>query len=196
MTRAEDYGPDYGLLDPSDPAQVSEYERYFYLAYAKLADNRLIRLIWDFDDGQQRLRARVPYRDQVIYRWRDADDRLVVAMAVNVNTGGGFQSAAFGFAPPPATSPEPGVGRACEVLNVMTTAHHHGRWGLASYRSFIRDFGFGDLVSRGFDVAYSTCTRRRLGSYLLLGANLLDQRLINGEDRYLLSWSIRELVSA
>jgi hypothetical protein len=191
-------GEDYGLLDPSDPAQVAEYEHYFYLAYAGLADNTLVRLIWDFDDDRQHLRARVPYRDQVIYRWRDADDRLVVAMAVNVNTGRGSQSAAFGFAPPVTpperTAPELRAGRTCEILNVMTTVHHHG-WGLASYCSFIRDFGYGDLVKRGFDIAYSTCTRRRLRSYLRLGAKLLNQAVVNGEDRYHLSWPIRELVA-
>lgn len=31
---------------------------------------------------------------------------------------------------------------------------------LATYRSFIRGFGYGDLLAHGIDIAYSTCTRR------------------------------------
>src|ERR1017187_8604834 len=59
----------YGTLDVSDPVQVAEYEYHFYLAYAGLAENRLVRLIWDWDDAGQRVRTRIPYDDQVIYGW-------------------------------------------------------------------------------------------------------------------------------
>jgi len=49
----------YGTLDPCDPAQLAEYERCFYDAYARLAGNTLTRLIWDFDHPSQRLRTRI-----------------------------------------------------------------------------------------------------------------------------------------
>ena len=52
----------FGTLDAADAAQVREYERHFYLAYARLADNKLVRLIWDWDDPGQRLRTRTPLR--------------------------------------------------------------------------------------------------------------------------------------
>jgi hypothetical protein len=75
----------FGTIDASDPAQVAEYEGHFYQAYAALTDNTLVRLIWDWDDAAQRLRARIPYADQVIYCLRDDHGRLAGAMAVNVN---------------------------------------------------------------------------------------------------------------
>ena len=53
----------FGTLNAADAAQVREYERHFYLAYARLADNKLVRLIWDWDDPGQRFRLRhVPGR--------------------------------------------------------------------------------------------------------------------------------------
>jgi hypothetical protein len=44
----------FGTLDAADAAQVGEYERHFYLAYARLADSKLVRLIWDWDDPASR----------------------------------------------------------------------------------------------------------------------------------------------
>jgi hypothetical protein len=177
------------ILDPRDPAQVAEYEQHFYLAYAGLGDNKLVHLIWDWDDARRRLRTRIPYRDQVIYTWRDHEGQLCGAMAVNVQPGHGFQGAAFGFAPQPAREHQ------CEILNVMATGHHRIP-ALSSYQAFIRDFGYADLVARGFEVAYSTCTRRRLRPYLWLGATLLDESSIDGEERFFLAWPVRELLAA
>jgi hypothetical protein len=184
-------GAIYGTLDVTDPGQVAEYEHLFYLAYAGLADNTLTRLIWDWDDARRRLRTRIPYRDQVVYCWRDAAGRLALAMAVNLYPDRGFQAAAFGFAPQPGPE-KPAAGRAGEILNVMATRHHRDP-ALSSYHSFIRGFGYADLASRGFTVAYSTCTRRLLRPYLRFGARLLQHHSINGEERFFLWWPIAEL---
>ncbi|WP_300611577.1 hypothetical protein [Trebonia sp.] len=178
----------YGIVDVADDRQVGEYERHFYRAYAGLTDNKLVRLIWDWDDAGQRIRTRISYADQVIYTARDPGGRLTVAMAVNLNPAE-FQAAAFGFSPPD----EPGT-RFCEILNVMTTPHHR-ETARATYGSFIQGFGYGDLVAQGFEVAYSTCTRRRLRPYQLLGAGVLGQASINGEERFFLRWPIRQLAS-
>lgn len=184
----------YGTLDPGDPAQVADYERSFYGAYARLAGNTLTRLIWDFDDAGQRLRTRIRYADQIVYTWRDPGGLLTGAMAVNVNPGRAFQATAFGFTRPGAP-PRPGSGRTCEILNVMTTSHHQVP-ALTSYYAFVRDFGYADLVARGFEVAYSTCTRRRLRPYLRLGAELLAETTIGGEERFFLAWPVSELLAA
>ncbi len=108
-------------------------------------------------------------------------------MAVNLNPAAAFQSAGFGFAPAFG-------GRDCEILNLMATPHHRGQ-ARATYGAFIRDFGYGDLVARGFGAAYSTCTRRRLRAYRLFGATVLDQTTIRGEERYFLRWPIRDLLA-
>lgn len=179
----------YGTIDITDARQIHEYEQQFYHAYAALADNKLVRLIWEWDDARHRVRTRICYADQVIYSARDADGRLTVAMAVNLNYPAQFQAAAFGFIP----SDGPG-DRACEILNVITTPHH-GETARATYGSFVRGFGFGDLVAHGFEAAYSTCTRRRLRPYQRLGAQVLAQASIAGEDRFFLRWVLRDLAS-
>jgi hypothetical protein len=177
-----------GTLDASDAAQVAEYERHFYQAYAALTDNKLVRLIWDWDDPGQRLRTRIPYADQVIYCLRDDQGRLAWAMAVNLNPGAALQSAGFGFSPADATGPY------CEILNLMATPHARDQ-PRTVYQAFIRDFGWRDLVARGLDSAYSTCTRRRLRAYRLFGATVLDETAIAGETRYFLHWPVGELLA-
>ena len=180
----------FGTLDAADAAQVREYERHFYQAYARLGDNKLVRLIWDWDDPGRRLRTRIPYGDQVVYSSRDAGGRLAAAMAVNLSVPAEFQGAAFGFAP--GAGPD---GRCCEILNVMTTEHHRAT-ARATCAAFVRGFGYRDLAARGFEAAYSTCTRRRLRPYLRLGARVLAETAIGGEERFFLLWPIRELPAA
>jgi hypothetical protein len=180
----------FSTLDAADAAQVREYERHFYLAYARLADNKLVRLIWDWDDPGQRLRTRIPYGHQVVYSARDAGGRLAAAMAVNLNVSAEFQGAAFGFAPAARQD-----SRRCEILNVMATGHRTAT-ARAAYGAFVRGFGYRDLVARGFEAAYSTCTRRRLRPYLRLGARVLADTAIGGEERFFLLWPIRELAAA
>ena len=185
----------FGTLDASDPAQVAEYERHFYQAFAALTDNTLVRLIWDWDDAAQRVRTRIPYAEQVIYCLRDDQGRLAGAMAVNLNVGAALQSAGFGFPPPAAHAQSPATeGRYCEFMNLMATPHHRDQ-ARATYRAFIRDFCYADLVSRGFGTAYSTCTRRRLRAYQLFGATVLDETVIRGEERYFLHWPIADLLA-
>ncbi|MDY7089197.1 MAG: hypothetical protein SYR96_29335 [Actinomycetota bacterium] len=179
----------HGVLDPDDVGQLSEYERDFYRAYAGLSDNRLIRTIWDWDDRDRRLRTRIPYRSQIVYCQRTVSGRLAGAMAVSLAPEREFQAAAFGFSPPSQGGPR--QARACEILNVMS-GHAGPRWSVATYTAFIRGFGYGNLASKGFDVAYATCTRRRLRPYLTLGAELIDQVCIDGEERFFLRWSLHD----
>ena len=178
-------GTFYGVLDPADLEQVAEYEQDFYRAYVGLTDNRLVRLIWEWDDTERRLRTRIPYQDQIVYCWREGTGRLIGAMAVSISAERGLQSASFGFSPPGSA----GGGRVCEILNVMSAGSGHV-WTRATYTGFIRNFGYRDLAARGYDVAYATCTRRRLRPYLLLGAELLDRRSVAGEERMFLRWPI------
>jgi hypothetical protein len=149
--------PHADLLDTEDLAAVERYERRFYRAYTRLTDNRLVHRIWTFDDQQQRVRTTIPYRDQVIYQWRQ-DPGAEPGCYLDVERA--FQSTHYGFAL------EPGE-RCCEFLNVMTPAPVSAAQVL---NRFIRDVGMRDLVDRGFDVAYGTCTRRLLAPYLRLGA--------------------------
>jgi hypothetical protein len=188
-----DSGASFSILDASDAGQVAEYEYHFYRAYARLSDNKLVRLIWDWDDQNQRLRARIPYASQVIYCLRDERGSLAGAMAVNLAPAVAFQSAEFGFTPAHPTDGPSGLS--CEIINLMATTHARGP-ARSAYQAFIRDYGYADLVARGFDTAFSTCTRRRLRAYQLFGATALGETVINGEARYFLHWPIRDLLTS
>ncbi len=174
----------FGTLDTGDPVEVARYEGHFYRAYARLTDNRLVRIIWDWDDGNRRVCTRIPYRDQVVYDWRDAGGQPIAYLAVNVHPDRSFQAAAFGFAP----EPERGTGY-CEVLTVMR-AEHQRRATFVEHRAFVWDFAYRDLAARGFTIAYATCTRRRLRPYVLLGAEIVDATAVDGEERFLLRWPL------
>jgi hypothetical protein len=171
-----------GLLDVDDPEQVAEYEHGLYLAYVGLADNTLVRRLWHWDHDRQRVRTRIGYGAQRVYCARDADGRLLRAVAVNTEPERDFQGAWFGFKP---------TGPGCEFLSFMRAA---GAAPLSrpGYRWFVGDV-FGELVRAGFPVGYSTCTRRRLRPYLRLGATVLDRTTIDAEERFSLRWPIREL---
>ncbi|MFY1638169.1 hypothetical protein ACN27F_33625 [Solwaraspora sp. WMMB335] len=183
----------YGILDPEDPVERTRYERHFYHAYVRLTDNTLTRSIWDWDDGNQLLRARIPYHDQVIYSWSDRAGRPIGYLAVNVHAHRAFQADAFGFAPEPNTR-SGGPDHCCEILTLMRTGHPR-RATVLDYRDFVGGFAYPDLVDRGFTVAYATCTRRRLRPYLLLGAQLVHRATLRGEERFLLRWPIFELAA-
>ncbi|RIV33205.1 hypothetical protein [Micromonospora radicis] len=172
------------ILDHHDPAQVEHYERTFYTAYAGLADNRLVRLIWDFDHDRRLLRTRVPYRDQIIYQWAAAGAAMPGCyLAVNIDPRGRFQSARFGFAPEPLD-----LDHCCELLNLMTPAPLPEAAGL--FRRLLDEFVAPDLRSRGFAVAYATCTRRLVQPYLRLGARRVHHVSLHGEERHLIRLSL------
>jgi hypothetical protein len=187
----------FGLLDAGDPVEVTRYERHFYHAYAGLTDNMLVRTLWDWDHTRALLRTRIPYRDQVIYAWRDRAGWPIGYLAVNLYPYRMFQGAAFGFAPAPVADPAAPLrsGGICEILNLMR-ARHPRRATVRDYRAFVAGFAYRDLVQRGFGTAYATCTRRRLRPYLLLGAELRGRTGVRGEERFLLSWPLAALVAA
>lgn len=182
------YGERYGILDMNNAAEVAEYEQHFYTGYAKLTENKLVRILWDWDDEHQRLKTRIPYSDQIVYTWRDDQDQLLGVMAVNL-TCKQFQGSMFNFAP------EPTASRYCEILNVMSTVYLN-QYAILGYAAFIRDYGFGNLVAQGYEIGYATCTKRRLRPYQRLGAELLTQTMINDEKRFFLRWPLRALVAA
>ena len=58
----------------------NEYERHFYQAYARLTDNKLVRLIWDWDDLALRHQAAAHQPGRALHR----RDVFVVVWAVTL----------------------------------------------------------------------------------------------------------------
>lgn len=166
-------------LDLTSPEARAEFERAFYSAFVQVAGNRLIRQLWVWNETEGRIATRVPYDDQVIYVFRDACGAIATAMAVNVKLHE-FQSAAYGFPGP--------VDRrgCCELLALFVVAGHdlHNAY-------HFRAASFDDLYRRGFNTAYATTATRVLRFYLRLGAEQLDEHMVQDERRHFLQFDLR-----
>jgi len=164
------------ILDPSDDAARIAYERAFYRAFAPVAHSRLLRALWLWDDDGKRLATRLPYGDQRIYL-RRKDGSLHGALAVNVRMAG-FQSAAYGFAPPAE------IATSCEMLAFFAAT---GR-GMEASARFWRDC-LADLHGLGFRHAYGTARPDTYPTYRRYGAELLQEVEIAGERRYFIRFA-------
>ncbi len=165
-------------LDWRQPEDVEEYERVFFDAFRRATGNRLIRSLWLWDDEARRLRTRIPYEDQVLYAMRDERGRLVTAMGVNTAMRA-FQSSAYGFHPPPDPA------GCCEFLTVFSVDEYR----LPTRFRFWHD-SFADLARSGFHTGYATTAQRVLNLYLRFGARVLEEREIEGEARYFLTFDL------
>ena len=163
-------------LDLSDPVAVSDYERRFYQSFIQLEKQSLIRKLWDFDDGQQRLKAKIPYQEQIVFNLHDGDG---VFGSIGLNVGQKlFQFCDYGFQLPSSSTD---VCRACEVLTMFSVKHrvNHARW-LGICKEIFR-FGFTDI--------FATSAQRPLPLYQRLGFRVIDKAIIDGETRYCIRMS-------
>jgi len=180
---------DFFVLNPQSMPQRVAYEHAFYNAYAQLTDNRLVRDLWLWDDEAQCVQTRIRYEDQVIFGWRDADGNLLSALAVSLNAEE-FQAGMFGFKRD-HNSPN---RRSCEILNLITTPHFK-QSAIRGFYTFVAGYGFRALREMGYNIAYSTCTPRRKRGYVFLGANILDETVMNQESRFLLLWDFNQILN-
>lgn len=172
----------YRILDLDDASVIRSYEELLYAAFARVPSNQLVRALWDFDDAARRVRAKVPYADQVIYSIEHEDGQLLTAMAVNVRLAV-FQAAFFGFLPP-----QPGL-RCAEVITFAGIES-----ALASptvRRTFLRGWVWPDLRRRGFDEILAAAAPRPAKLYQRFGCVKVAETEIEGERRILLRCVLR-----
>jgi len=181
---------EFFVLNPRISEERIAYERAFYDAYNQLTDNRLVRDLWLWDDEARRLRTRIHYDDQVIFGWRDMHGNLLCALAASVNPRE-FQAGMFGF----QREPDASQRRSCEILNLITTPHLR-QSAVRAFYTFVAGYGFQSLRKMGYDVGYSTCTRRRKRVYVFLGGQVLGENVIKDESRYMLLWDFHEILDA
>jgi hypothetical protein len=167
-------------LDWSDAALVASLEAEAYEAFGGGRQSALLRGLWIWDDEAKRVRTRVPDEDQ--RAWIEVDaGRVHTAILVNVRLAV-LQSAAYGFAVPETLDD----GRSlCEFTLVFSREEHslghfHAAW----------DEAFGDLRSAGFGDGLATCARRLLPLYRRMGAKVLAEAEIAGEQRYFLHFEL------
>jgi hypothetical protein len=164
-------------LDARNPAAVLEYERAFYHAFMRTPENRLVHQLWAWNYAEQRVATRIPYDEQVVFLGRNAAGQLETAMATNLAMRS-LQSATYGFLPPADAS------GCCEILTFFgASASVPGR--LAFWAPC-----FEDLRGRGFHTAVSTIGPRSLAYCRRFGAQVLDERQLEGETRYYIKVSL------
>lgn len=167
-------------LDWSDAALVASLESEAYEAFGGGRHSALLRGLWIWDDDSKRMRTRVPSQDQ--RAWIEVDaGRVHTAIVVNLRLAV-LQSAAYGFAVPESLDD----GRPlCEFTLVFSREEHslghfHAAW----------DEAFGDLRSAGFGDGLATCARRLLPLYRRMGAKVLAEAEISGEQRFFLHFEL------
>lgn len=170
------------VLDTADPAAVAAYERAFYNAFAAIRPAGLLRRLWLWDDAARRIASPIPYAEQVVYVLRDAAGDVRRAMAVNLALRE-VQAARFGFVLPA----EPAI---VEMLTFFADGPHDLR-GVIRFRREC----FLDLHARGFRFGYGTARRRPLPAYGRFGTEVVEERLLEGEARYLLRFDFTHLGS-
>lgn len=171
------------LLNRDDPAEIAAYERAFHAGFAKASHNRLVRWLWEWDDAEQRLRARIPYAEQDIWVLPDARGGVDAAIAVNLDLRA-LQAAGYGFVAPPAAPGE----RFCEFLTFFTV----GNFSLTGKFPLWTEM-FADLHARGYTHALATTAPKVLPLYRWMGAQEIERKDIEGEVRHFLRFDLARL---
>ncbi len=168
------------VLNTNCPFDVECYERAFYTAYERASHNRLIRKLWNWNDDQRRLSVRLPYLQQINYVMRKIDSgEIVTGLAVNRDCTT-CQSRAYGFYPVENNE------TTCEFLTLFSVNEHNLHSRFAFWRTV-----FCDLYERGYRTAYATTASKVLRFYSRMGAEVLEQRMIDDEERYFLRFDTR-----
>ena len=169
-------------LDPADTVALERFERAFHDAFSQAKGNRLVRLIWHWDDAAGRIRPLIPYEDQQLYvLWR-ADGMVDTAGAINWRLAD-YQAARLGF-PRPAGD----LTGHCEILALFS----HRDADLVGLRQFLSAVAVR-LLEQGFRTADATCTDRLLPVYRHIGGQPLEARSIDGENRTLLRFQLQDV---
>ncbi|MCX6951028.1 MAG: hypothetical protein NTV51_02400, partial [Verrucomicrobia bacterium] len=168
------------LLDLGDPAEIERFERAFYAGFSLATHNRLVRWLWDWDDGAQRLRTRLPYAEQKIWGLTGADGALTGAIAVNTALRS-LQGAAYGFAVPAGLE----AGRVCEFLTLFVVSN----FSLANKHALWTEL-YADLRAAGFTHAVATTSPKILPLYRWAGAEVIAEATLEGEVRYFLLFDL------
>jgi hypothetical protein len=164
-------------LNLADSETRHEYESAFHDCFAKVASNRLVHQLWLWDYGARRVAVRIPYDQQTILALRDGAGRLDTAMAFNTGMRE-LQSAAFGFAVADA-------GGCFEILTFFSRRDRTLKVKLEFWKRCLEE-----LYVRGYRDGYATTAHRPLASYRRLGWRVVDERLVQGEQRYFLHYDL------
>lgn len=167
-------------LDLGSPEEIEQFEKAFYEGFKKSTHNKLIHWLWEWDEQNQRIRARVPYEDQMIWVGKTGNT-VIGGIAVNTRLAL-LQSGAFGFTIPENLRKNSGI---CEILVAFSFDDHslvnlHADW-IEVFRA---------LQASGYTDALATCAKKLLPLYMRMGARIIDELIMEGEARYFLQFEL------
>lgn len=171
-------------LDLSDPREIEAYEHAFHAAFERATHNRLVRWLWEWDDAGRRLRTRIPYEDQAIWVLPATPGSVTTGLGVNVRMRQ-LQASAFGFRLPGIEGSGLEEPRFCEILTLFIVRRESLRRQLAVWREV-----FGGLRELGFTHAVATTAPKVLPLYRFLGARVLAEACLEGEQRIFLEFDL------
>jgi len=164
------------LLDHTDVLAVRAFEQNFYTAFKQITHQNLIRKIWDWDDIDQRISLKCPLSSATIFAWHQGDTPCFYAV-------GSFDREAFsqlgfyGFEKPAD------VGHYCEIFTLFSTSSL--RTSIFEVeRFFLEPACYAYARSQGATHLLATCSSRLLKLYRRWQWEVLEVKVIAGEERY------------
>lgn len=173
----------FSKLDLQKKEEVKKFEEAFYAVFAELHSNQLVRKIWNWDHDNKRLSTKIPYKNQIIFIWKNDEGEIKCSVAVNCDNAIS-QYSNFGFQIPAEKK-----GRYYEVLTLFTQNLDRAN-GIRLDRYFLRSYCIAHMYELGYDFMVSTCARKPLATYLRWGWEIMDEVTIDNEKRYFLYYNI------
>lgn len=160
---------------------IIEYEKALYRNFKPIYPEYAEEFFTEIDGI--RLKPLTPYEDQLIYGvYRDKE--LISAGSYCIKLQKDFEIEKMGFKIDKTEN-------VCEGLHFYSEITQKAEFNLEIYRSLAFK-SFKDLLSRGINTIYSSCTKNRLIMYKFIGFEIIDKIEYTGETEYLIKRVITE----
>lgn len=164
------------MLDHTDTAAVTTFEKHFYTAFAAIEQQHLIRQIWNWDDDAARIGLKSPLSSTTVFVW-NKEENPCFYVAGSFDSNRFSQLEFYGFRKPEDD------GCYGEVFTLFSTP-----WIQASLyeieNSFLEPFCYEYARQQGITHLLATCSRRLLPLYRKWKWEVLETKLIGSEERY------------
>lgn len=156
------------------------YERKFYNAFVNFKKKKLLKKIWDFDDENYKIKAKIAYEEQVIFKLFYHGYGWIGSIALNsamINT----QMSQYGFSIPKKFD----INTVIEVITIFTDKIFFGK-------KYWHPF-FYEVYNTGTKFLIATSPPELLKVYKKMGWKVLEKREIGEEIRYLIYVDLEEI---
>lgn len=169
----------FKVLDYENTKELLEYEKGLYKSFFETKHDKVkMQKNFIIKDGN-RLIPLIPYEDLIIYQGY-LDNKLVCANAINISTSTfDIENIGFSFSFDKTKA---------EGLN-MFFQNVEGDKAIRIGNDFL-DYVLIDLKKKGYDTLVSSCTKKLKALYLLFDFEVIDSKMIDGEEHFLLKYNM------